>query len=115
MERESSTQQAPRRRYAPWAMSAMVTALISLLFQGSVPPLNIAAAIFALLGLRQIRQQPGRYMGRAFCWLALALALILAILNALLIPPAPEGVGQLPTQYACQPYCKAEFSANSFG
>ncbi|MBA2778741.1 hypothetical protein [Billgrantia kenyensis] len=82
-------------------MTAIVTALIALLFQGSLPPLNIAAAIFAVMGLRQIRRQPDRYIGRAFCWLAIALVLILAILNALLMPPAqegiPEGVPEQPT------------------
>lgn len=68
-------------------MTAIVTALIALLFQGSLPPLNIAAAIFAVMGLRQIRRQPDRYIGRAFCWLAIALVLILAILTAMLQPP----------------------------
>lgn len=115
MERDSSPPESPRRRYAPWAMSAMITALVSLLLQGSVPPLNIAAAIFALLGLRQIRHQPERFVGRAFCWLTLALALILGILNALLIPPVPEGVGHLPTLYACQLYCEAGFNATTLG
>jgi hypothetical protein len=92
LERDSSPSELPRRRYAPWAMTAIVTALIALLFQGSLPPLNIAAAIFAVMGLRQIRRQPDRYIGRAFCWLAIALVLILAILNALLMPPAHEGI-----------------------
>jgi multisubunit Na+/H+ antiporter MnhE subunit len=70
-------------------MTAIVTALIALLFQGSLPPLNIAAAIFAVMGLRQIRRQPERYIGRALCWIAIALVLILAILNAMLQPPVP--------------------------
>ncbi|MFQ3788250.1 DUF4190 domain-containing protein [Halomonas sp. A29] len=87
MERDSTSPDSPRRRYAPWAMTAMVTALIALLFQGSLPPLNIAAAIFAIMGLRQIRRHPDRYLGRAFCWLAIALVLILAILTAMLPPP----------------------------
>lgn len=72
-------------------MTAIVTALIALLFQGSLPPLNIAAAIFAVMGLRQIRRQPDRYIGRAFCWLAIALVLILAILTAMLQPPVLDG------------------------
>ncbi|MCE8011237.1 hypothetical protein HOP54_12190 [Halomonas daqingensis] len=87
MERDISAPESPRRRYAPWAMTAIVTALVALLFQGSLPPLNIAAAIFALMGLRQIRRHPDRYIGRAFCWLAIALVLILAILTAMLQPP----------------------------
>lgn len=91
MERDTSIPGSPRRRYAPWAMTAIVTALIALLFQGSLPPLNIAVAIFAVLGLRQIRRHPQRYIGRAFCWIAIALILILAILNAMLQPSAQEG------------------------
>lgn len=70
-------------------MTAIVTALMALLFEGSLPPLNIAAAIFALLGLRQIRREPERYTGRALCWIAIALVLILAILTAMLQPAAP--------------------------
>jgi hypothetical protein len=73
-------------------MTAIVTALFALLFQGSLPPLNIAATIFAVLGLRQIRRQPERYVGRAFCWIAIALVLILAILNAMLQPPVQEDI-----------------------
>lgn len=79
-------------------MTAIVTALIALLFQGSLPPLNIAAAIFAVMGLRQIRRQPERFIGRALCWLAIALVLILAILNALLLPPAQEGTPEEVTE-----------------
>ncbi|WP_444677312.1 hypothetical protein [Halomonas sp. E19] len=70
-------------------MTAIVTALLALLFEGSLPPLTIAAALFALLGLRQIRREPDRYTGRAFCWIAIALALILAILTAMLEPAVP--------------------------
>lgn len=73
-------------------MTAIVTALIALLFQGSLVPLNVAVAIFAVLGLRQIRRQPQRYIGRAFCWIAIALILTLAILNAMLQPPVQEGI-----------------------
>ncbi len=69
-------------------MTAIVTALMALLFEGGLPLLNIAAAIFALLGLRQIRREPERYAGRALCWMAIALVLILAILTAMLEPAA---------------------------
>ncbi|PMR76916.1 DUF4190 domain-containing protein [Billgrantia endophytica] len=81
----------PRRQYSPWAMASIVTALISLLLAGSMPPVNIAAAIFAVMGLRQIRRDPDRYTGRAFCWIAIALALILAILTAMVQPQTQVG------------------------
>lgn len=92
MERDASTPGSPRRRYAPWAMTAIVTALIALMLQGSLLPLNIAVAIFAVLGLRQVRRHPRRYIGRPFCWIALALVLVLAILNAMLQPAVREGI-----------------------
>ncbi|MCA1768751.1 MAG: hypothetical protein LC652_01965 [Halomonas sp.] len=83
-----------RRRYAPWAMGAMVGALLALLFQGALLPLNMAVAVMALIGLRQIRRDPSRYIGRAFCWLAIALVLILALMTAMLEPAAPESPAQ---------------------
>ncbi|QTF91483.1 hypothetical protein [Halomonas sp. BM-2019] len=86
MEGDNPTPVPPRRRYAPWALAAIVSALLALLLQGSLVPLNLAAAVMALLGLRQIRREPERYIGRAFCWLAIALVLILAVLTALLEP-----------------------------
>lgn len=98
MERDSSSPDSPRRRYAPWAMTAIVTALIALLFQGSLLPLNLAAAIFAVMGLHQVQRQPERYIGRAFCWIAIALVLILAILNAMLQPPVQEGIPENVTE-----------------
>lgn len=79
-------------------MTAIVTALIALLFQGSLPPLNIAAAIFAVMGLRQVRRNPERYLGRAFCWMALALVLVLAILNAMLQPSQQEAADNVTEQ-----------------
>ena len=83
-----------RRRYSPWAMAAIVTALLALLLQGALVPLNLAVAVMALLGLRQIRREPSRYIGRAFCWLAIGLVLVLALLTAMLEPtptePPPE-------------------------
>ena len=75
-----------RRRYSPWAMGAMVCALLALLLQGALVPLNIAVAVMALIGLRQIRREPSRYIGRAFCWLAITLVIILAVLTAMLEP-----------------------------
>lgn len=72
-------------------MAAIVTALFALLLQGGLVPVNLATAVFALLGLRQIRREPGRYMGRAFCWIAIALVLILAILTAV-VEPLPQAV-----------------------
>lgn len=73
-------------------MTAMVTALFALLLQGGLPPLNVAAAVFGLLGLRQIRREPERYVGRAFCWIAIALVLLLAILTAMVEPLPPAGL-----------------------
>ncbi|MCG6656409.1 hypothetical protein HOP52_01270 [Halomonas campisalis] len=96
MESDSSPQASSRRRYSPWALTAIVTALFALLLQGSLPPVTIAAAIFALMGLRQIRRMPERYIGRAFCWLAIALALILAILTAMVQPQPQVGGGANP-------------------
>lgn len=75
-------------------MASIVTAIIALLLAGSMPPVNIAAAIFGVMGLRQIRRHPERYMGRPFCWLAIALVLILAILTAMVQPPHQEGAEQ---------------------
>lgn len=77
---------APRRRYAGLAIVAIITALVSLFFEGRVAPLNLAAAISAVLGLRQIRRDPLRYQGRLFCWAAIALAMVLALLAALVEP-----------------------------
>ncbi|GHE19896.1 hypothetical protein C1H70_12895 [Halomonas urumqiensis] len=76
-------------------MAAIITALFSLLLQGGLVPVNLAAAVFALLGLRQIRHAPERYMGRAFCWIAIALVLTLATLTVMVepLPQAPaDGV-----------------------
>ncbi|WP_416137277.1 hypothetical protein ACM26W_12275 [Halomonas sp. HK25] len=83
-----------RRRYSPWAMGAIVAALLALLLQGALVPLNLAAAVMALIGLRQIRREPSRYIGRAFCWLAIVLVLILAVLTAMLEQTAPEPPAQ---------------------
>lgn len=85
---DNQTPTPARRRYSPWAMGAMVGALFALLFQGALVPLNVAVAVTALIGLRQIRRDPSRYIGRAFCWLAIALVLILALMTAMLEPPA---------------------------
>ncbi|SDM72883.1 hypothetical protein SAMN05192555_11837 [Franzmannia pantelleriensis] len=76
----------PRKRYAGFAVAAIITAFVALFFEGRIPPLNIAAAVLALIGLRQIRRDPLRYKGRAFCWLAVALAIIVATLAALVEP-----------------------------
>ncbi|MFO8044904.1 MAG: hypothetical protein R6U30_03440 [Halomonas sp.] len=91
-----------RRRYSPWAMGAMVGALLALLFQGALVPLNMAVAVMALIGLRQIRREPSRYIGRAFCWLAIALVLILALMIAMLEPTAqimvPDEAPRMPNE-----------------
>lgn len=84
----SSDPHSPRQRYAGFAIAAIITALVALLFSGELPPLNIAAAVLAWLGLRQIRRDPLRYKGRAFCWLAVALAITVATLAALVEPGA---------------------------
>jgi membrane-associated PAP2 superfamily phosphatase len=85
-------------------MSAIVTALLALLLQGGFVPLNLAAAVLALLGLRQIRREPERYIGRAFCWLAIALVLVLAVLTALVepTPSAPPAEFMVPEQNATE-------------
>ncbi|MFW3614349.1 hypothetical protein [Billgrantia antri] len=103
MERDSSSSDSPRRRHAPWAMTAIVIAILALLFQGALLPLNLAAAVCAVMGLRQIHRQPARYIGRALCWIAIALVLILAILNAMLQPPVPDGMPEaMPEQHGTE-------------
>ncbi|MCE8014667.1 hypothetical protein HOP62_01090 [Halomonas sp. MCCC 1A17488] len=94
MKRDTPSRDSPRQRHAPWAMTAIVLALVALLFQGSLLPLNLAAAIFAVMGLRQVHRQPERYIGRALCWIAIALVLILAILNAMLQPPVQDDISE---------------------
>ncbi|MFO7648052.1 MULTISPECIES: hypothetical protein [Halomonas] len=89
MDGDNATRSPARRRYSPWAMAAIVTALFALLLQGGLVPLNLAAALMALVGLRQIRREPERYIGRAFCWLAIVLVLVLALLTAMVEPMAP--------------------------
>lgn len=102
MNNDSDSPHHGRKRYSPLAMGAIVTALLALLLQGGFVPLNLAAAVLALLGLRQIRREPERYIGRAFCWLAIALALILAILTAMVepTPSAPPADYMVPEQSA---------------
>ncbi|MDR5891851.1 hypothetical protein QC820_03420 [Halomonas mongoliensis] len=104
MNTDSDSPRPARRRYSPLAMSAIVTALLALLLQGGFVPLNLAAAVLALLGLRQIRREPERYIGRAFCWLAIALVLVLAVLTALVepTPSAPPAEFMVPEQNAAE-------------
>lgn len=80
---------AQRRRYAHWAIAAIVTAMLGLFFDILAPVLGLIATLCALLGLRQVRRDPQRYKGRGFCWAAIALALVIATLS-LLVEPAPE-------------------------
>ncbi len=94
LHRDNTPRSSTRRHYSPWAMASIVTAIIALLLAGSMPPVNIAAAIFGVMGLRQIRRNPESYIGRAFCWIAISLVLILAILTAMVEPPLQEGVEQ---------------------
>ncbi|GGX90880.1 hypothetical protein GCM10007160_17930 [Litchfieldella qijiaojingensis] len=42
--------------------------------------------MLAVIGLRHIRRDPERRRGRMFCWSAIALALILAVLAAWIGP-----------------------------
>ncbi|WP_444984160.1 hypothetical protein [Halomonas mongoliensis] len=104
MNTDSDSPRPARRRYSPLAMSAIVTALLALLLQGGFVPLNLAAAVLALLGLRQIRREPERYIGRTFCWLAIALVLVLAVLTALVepTPSAPPAEFMVPEQNATE-------------
>ena len=78
----------PTRRHANWAIAAVIIAMLSLFFDRLAPLLGLVATLFALLGLRQIRRNPLRYQGRGFCWVAIALALIVAGLS-LMVEPAP--------------------------
>ncbi len=104
MNTDSDSPRPARRRYSPLAMSAIVTALLALLLQGGFVPLNLAAAVLAMLGLRQIRREPERYIGRTFCWLAIALVLVLAVLTALVepTPSAPPAEFMVPEQNATE-------------
>lgn len=79
-----------RPRHSNWAIAAIVTALFGLFFDYLPPVLGLAAALLALLGLRQIHRAPQRYKGRTFCWAAIVLALIIATLSFLVEEPAPE-------------------------
>lgn len=85
----SAVDATPSRRYANWAIAAIVTAMLSLFFDMLAPLLGLVATLFALLGLRQIRREPERYQGRGFCWAAIVLALAIATLS-LLVEPMPE-------------------------
>ena len=95
MDGDSANRSPARRRYSPWAMAAIVTALFALLLQGSLVLLNLAASLLALMGLRHIRREPERFIGRAFCWLAIVLVLILAGLTAMVEPMAPAGLNDV--------------------
>ncbi|MBF8221740.1 hypothetical protein [Halomonas sp. 328] len=75
-----------RPRYSGWSIAGLVMAFLSLFLDGQVPLLGAAAAACAWLGLRQIHREPSRYRGRLFSWLAIALALLVAVLGALVDP-----------------------------
>ncbi|GAB2796411.1 hypothetical protein GCM10027040_23600 [Halomonas shantousis] len=77
------------KAYSHWAIVAVVVAILGLFFDRLAPFVEIVAAICALAGLRQIRQAPQRYKGRTFCWGAIVLALIIALMAMLIeAPPA---------------------------
>lgn len=85
----SGPEAEPQRRYAHWAIAAIVTAMLGLFFDVLAPVLSLVATLFALLGLRLVRRAPQRYKGRTFCWIAIVLALVIAALS-LSVEPAPE-------------------------
>ncbi|MFD2190354.1 DUF4190 domain-containing protein [Pistricoccus aurantiacus] len=77
-----------RPRYSGWALAALATAFLALFFDAMAAFVSIIAAVFALLGLRQIRRSPTLYKGRALCWIAIGLGLVMAVLVALVEPGA---------------------------
>lgn len=74
-------------RYAHLATVAVIVAMLGLFFDRLAPAFALMAGVFALLGLRQIHRAPRRYKGRGFCWLALALAIVVATLSLLVEAP----------------------------
>ncbi len=79
-------------RYSGWSLAGLVLAFLSLFLDAQVPLLAVAAAACAWLGLRQIHREPARYRGRLFSWLAIALALLVAVLGALVDPTTAASV-----------------------
>lgn len=77
---------APSRRYSGFSIAAISLAFIGMFFDGQVPLLGLGAAVLGVLGLRQIHRAPQRYTGRLFCWGAIGLALLLAVLSMLVEP-----------------------------
>ncbi|MDC8803866.1 hypothetical protein PRZ61_10505 [Halomonas pacifica] len=77
-----------RPRYSGWSLGGLLLAFLSLFLDGQVPLLAAAAAACAWWGLRQVQRDPARYRGRLFSWLAIALALLVAVLGALVAPSA---------------------------
>lgn len=77
------------RRYAGWAVAAIVTAMLGLFFDTLAPFVEALAILLALLGLYQIRKTPERYKGKGLCLGAILLALSVATLS-LLVEPAPK-------------------------
>ncbi|WP_192036780.1 DUF4190 domain-containing protein [Halomonas sp. YLGW01] len=78
--------EAPVRRYSGLAVAAISLAFLALFFDGQAPLLGLGAAVLGVLGLRQIRQAPRRFSGRLFCWGAIGLALLVAVLSVLVDP-----------------------------
>lgn len=76
----------PSRRHSGFSIAAISVAFLGMFFDSQVPLLGLGAAVLGVLGLRQIRQAPQRYSGRLFCWGAIGLALLLAVLSALVDP-----------------------------
>ncbi|MDI4636186.1 MULTISPECIES: hypothetical protein [Halomonadaceae] len=71
------------RRHSGFAIAAISVAFLSMFLDGLAPLLGLVAAVLAVLGLRQIHRAPQRYSGRLFCWGAIGLALLLAVLSVL--------------------------------
>ena len=80
--------EAPARRHSGLAIAAISVAFVAMFFDAQIPLLGLLAAALGLLGLRQIHRAPHRYSGRLFCWGAIGLALLLAVLAALVDPAA---------------------------
>ncbi|WP_458527305.1 DUF4190 domain-containing protein [Onishia taeanensis] len=76
-------------RHSGFAIAAISVAFLALFLDNRVPLLALGATVLAVLGLRQIRQAPQRYSGRLFCWGAIGLALVQAVLSALVDPSMP--------------------------
>lgn len=86
---QDDARDAASHRHSGFAIAAISVAFLSMFLDGQAPLLGLVAAVLGVLGLRQIHRAPQRYSGRLFCWGAIGLALLLAVLSVLVDPSMP--------------------------